>query len=234
MLNGTDVSGLHEVRFAGNGTVPSPGTGWSHNGAATISSGTIQTTPASQSVAGSSFLEEPLESRHLVVEFEQTIGSGSGGADGQTLTFADATKAGPTALGEDGGGLGFAGISGIAVAFDTFQNSVNPSNNFVGISDGAGTTAGTLHWLSTSTAIPALRTGTHKVKVETLNGTITVWVDGSQALSTAVTLPPKVLPRLHRRHRLLRRHPQGRRRQRHRRSRAERRTAERRTEAGDA
>ena len=181
------------MKFTGTGTVPSPGAGWSHNGTATISRASIQTTPATQSAAGSSFLEAPLESRHLVVEFEQTIGSGSGGADGQTLTFADATKAGPTALGEDGGGLGFAGISGIAVAFDTFKNSVNPSNNFVGISDGAGTTAGTLHWLSTSTAIPALRTGTHKVKVETLNGTVTVWIDGTQALSTAVTLPPKVL-----------------------------------------
>ncbi len=191
-LNGTDVSGLHEEKLAGNGTVPAPGAGWSHNGSATISAGVIQTTPATSNQAGSAFFEKPMESRHLAVEFDQTIGSGTG-ADGQTLTFADATKAAPTALGEAGGGLGFAGISGIAVAFDTYKNSANPSSNFVGISDGRGTSGGLLHWLATSTSVPALRTGTHHVKVETLNNTITVWVDGTQALSSAVTLPSQVL-----------------------------------------
>jgi Bacterial lectin/PQQ-like domain/Abnormal spindle-like microcephaly-assoc'd, ASPM-SPD-2-Hydin len=190
-INGDDTTGLHEVHFTGTGTVPAPGTGWSHNGTATISAGTIQTTAASTNAAGSAFFEKPLESRHLLIEFDQTIGSGSG-ADGQTLTFADASKAAPTALGERGGGLGFAGISGIAVGFDTYKNAVNPSNNFVGISDGAGSAAGTLHWLATSTAIPALRTATRHVKVEALNGTLTVWVEGTQALSTSVTLPPEV------------------------------------------
>src|SRR5262249_26223625 len=117
--------------------------------------------------------------------------NGGSGADGQTLTLADATKAAPTALGEQGGGLGFAGISGIAVGFDTWENSVNPSNNFVGISDGSAG-EGVLHWLSTSTAIPALRTATRHVKIETLSGTLNVWVEGTKYLSTAVTLPPKV------------------------------------------
>jgi len=188
-INGDD--GLHEVRFTGTGTVPAPGPGWSHNGTATISAGTIQTTAASTNAAGSSFFEKPLESRHLVVEFDQTIGSGSGG-DGQTLTFADASKAAPTALGEPGGGLGFSGISGIALAFDTYKNSANPSNNFVGVSDGAGSAAGTLHWLGTSTAIPALRTATRHVKVEALNGTLTLWVEGAKVGSLSVTLPPEV------------------------------------------
>ena len=191
-LNGDDTTGLHELRFSGSGVVPAPGAGWTHNGAATISGGVVQTTPASSFVAGSAFFEKPLESRHLTVEFDQTIGSGTG-ADGQTLTFADASKAAPTALGEEGGGLGFAGISGIAVAFDTYKNSVNPSNNFVGITDGLGSGAGLLHWLATSTSIPALRTATRHVKVETLNGTLTVWVEGTKALSAAVTMPPQVL-----------------------------------------
>jgi hypothetical protein len=191
-LNGDDTSGLHEVRFSGSGTVAAPGTGWSHNGTATIASGVIQTTPATSFAAGSSFLETPLESRHLVIEFDQTIGSGSG-ADGQTLTFADATKATPASLGEDGGGLGFAKIPGIAVAFDTYKNSANPSNNFVGVSDGAGSAAGLLHWIATATSIPALRTATRHVKIEALNGVLSVWIDGTKALSTTVALPPKVL-----------------------------------------
>jgi hypothetical protein len=191
-LNGTDTSGLHEIKFTGNGTVPAPGPGWSHNGSATITSGVVQTTAAVSNQAGSAFYETPLESKHLVVEFDQTINGGSG-ADGQTLTFADATKASPTALGEQGGGLGFAGISGVAVGFDTYKNAANPSSNFAGISNGAGTSAGTLNWLATSTTIPALRTATRHVKVETLNGTVSVWVEGTKYLSTAVTLPAKVL-----------------------------------------
>jgi PQQ-like domain/Protein of unknown function (DUF1573) len=190
-INGNDTSGLHEIHFSGNGTVPPPGTGWSHNGAATISAGTIQTTPATSFLAGSAFFETPLESRHLTVEFDQTIGPGSS-SDGQTVTFADATKATATALGEDGGGLGFAKIPGIAVAFDTYKNSVNPSNNFVGVTDGLASGPGLLHWLATSTAIPPLRTATRHVKVEALNGTITVWVEGTKALTTTVTLAPTV------------------------------------------
>ncbi len=191
LLNGDDTSGSHEVKFTGNGTVPAPGAGWSHNGSATITSGVVQTTGAVSNQAGSAFYETPLESKHLVIEFDQTINGGSG-ADGQTLTFADASKSSPTALGEQGGGLGFAGIPGIAVGFDTYKNTVNPSSNFAGISDGAGTTAGTLHWLSTATTIPALRTATRHIKVETLNGTVNVWVEGTKYLSTAVTLPEKV------------------------------------------
>ena len=189
-LNGDDASGSHEVKFSGTGTVPAPGPGWSHNGSATITSGVVQTTAAVSNQAGSAFFETPLESKHLVIEFDQTINGGSG-ADGQTLTFADAGKAAPTALGEQGGGLGFGGISGIAVAFDTYKNSVNPSSNFTGIADGSAG-AGLLHWLATSTAIPALRTATRHIKIETLEGTVNVFVEGTKYLSTAVTLPSKV------------------------------------------
>lgn len=191
-INGNDASGLHEVRFAGTGTVPPPGSGWSHNGTATISGGVVQSTAATAYAAGSAFLETPLESRHLVVEFDQTIGSGTG-ADGQTLLFADASKATPASLGEDGGGLGFAGIPGIAVAFDTYKNAANPSNNFVGVSDGLGAGPGLLHWLATSSSIPGLRTATRHVKVEALSGTLTVWVEGTKTLSVAAALPAKVL-----------------------------------------
>ena len=191
-LNGNDSTGLHEVAFNGTGTVPAPGAAWSHNGAATISAGVLRTTPATANKAGSGFFTAPLDSRHLVVQFDQVIEGGTG-ADGQTLTFADATKATPTALGVAGGGLGFSGIPGIAVAFDTFKNPANPSNNFLGISDGAGTSADRLHWLATATAVPSLRSVVRHIKVEALNGTVTVWIEGTQVLTGAFTLPPRVL-----------------------------------------
>jgi hypothetical protein len=192
VINGDDTTGLHEIQFSGAGTVPAPGGAWTHNGAATIASGVVTTTPASTFSAGSAFFNTPLDSSDLVVEFEQTIGGGTG-ADGQAVVFADASKATPKSLGANGGGLGFAGIPGIAVASDTYKNSVNPSSNFVGISDGPGSASNLLHWLATSTAVPSLRSGTHRIKVQALSGTITVWVDDTQVLSDAVTLPPKVL-----------------------------------------
>ncbi len=191
-INGDDTSGLHEVTFKGTGSVPAPGSAWSHNGSATIAAGVLRTTPVTAHVAGSAFFTTPIDSRHVIVEFDQTINSGSG-ADGQTLLFADATKATPTSLGATGGGLGFSGIPGIAVAFDTYKNTVNPSSNFVGISDGPASAADLLHWLATSTSVPNLRSATRHVKVELLNGVITVWVEGTQVLSAAANVAPRVL-----------------------------------------
>ncbi len=194
LINGEDSTGLHEVSFKGTGSVPAPGAAWSHNGNASISGGVIHLTAASSWQVGSSFFTTPLESRHLTIEYEQTINSGSG-ADGLTLTFADASKTTSASIGAAGGGLGFSGLSGIAVAFDTYKNAVNPSNNFVGITNGPKTSGEPylLNWLTTSTSIPALRTATRHVKVELLNGTLSVWVEGTRALSSTVTVAPKVL-----------------------------------------
>jgi hypothetical protein len=191
-INGDDASGLHEVSFRGTGTVPAPGSAWSHNGSATISAGVVRTTPATSMLAGSAFFTTPLESRHLTIEFDQTINSGTG-ADGQTVAFADATKATPASLGYRGGGLGFSGIPGIAVAFDTYKNSVNPSSNFVGVTDGPGSSADLMHWLFTASPAASLRSATRHVKVELLNGAITVWLDGTQVLSGSAAVPPQVL-----------------------------------------
>src|SRR3977135_950102 len=83
-----------------------------------------------------------------------------------------------------------------SVAWDTYQNSGNPSANFVGISDGQTTPGGPLHWLVTSTTaqnLPSLRSATRHVKVTVASGVMTVSVDGVQYLSQAVTLPPNVL-----------------------------------------
>jgi CelD/BcsL family acetyltransferase involved in cellulose biosynthesis len=196
-INGDDSTGLHQVAFTGVGSVPPPAAGtWTLNGVATFpSAGVLKLTGLTRSVAGSSFFTAPLDStRHLTVAYDQTIGGGgTSGADGMTLTLADAAAARPTALGASGGGLGYSGIPGIAVAFDTYKGAVDPSANFVGIANGTNGAVDRLNWLATATAIPNLRSAVRHVVVDVNNGTISVSIDGTQYLSQAVTLPPKVL-----------------------------------------
>src|SRR5262249_30659406 len=120
--------------------------------------------------------------------------NGGTGADGQALVLADASKATPASLGAKGGGLGFSGISGIAVAFDTYKNTANPSNNFVGITDGPTSSgADKLHWLATPTSLRGLGTAVRNVKVELLNEAITVWIEGTKVLAGTAKVAPRVL-----------------------------------------
>jgi hypothetical protein len=196
-INGDDSTGLHQVQFTGMGSVPAPAApSWSLNGVATFpSAGVLKLTGLTRSVAGSSFFTTPLDSsRHLNVAFDVTIGGGgTSGADGQTLVLADAAVARPTALGASGGALGYSGIPGIAVAFDTYKGAVDPSANFVGIANGTNGAVDRLFWLATSSAIPNLRSATRHVVVDVNGGVMTVKLDGVQYLSQAVTLPPNVL-----------------------------------------
>ncbi|HEX4466080.1 MAG TPA: DUF5979 domain-containing protein, partial [Solirubrobacteraceae bacterium] len=191
-INGTDSTGLHEVTFTGSGTVPAPGSAWTVNGTAALVTGGVRLTSATSQQAGSAFFSQPIESRHIVLEYDQTI-NGGGGADGMAVAFADASSTGPDAVGAAGGGLGFSGIPGIAVAFDTYEGTGAPSNNFVGITDGpTGSAKDVLHWLTTATVASSLRSAVRKVKIEVLSGTITVWIDGTQVLSGTAALPSKV------------------------------------------
>ena len=119
------------------------------------------------------------------VAFDETIDQGDG-ADGMTFIFADPTT-GPTALGAVGGGLGYSGLAGVAVTFDTFQNGPDPSSNFMGI-----TTSGlndNMDYVVTTTSIPALRNATRHVVISYAGGVLTVTYAGTVVLSTPVTLP---------------------------------------------
>ncbi len=195
------AAGANTVAFANTYTppkeeggvpaIPDPSAGgWQINGNAKLEAPSLVLTSATANQKGSAFWPTKVDPRNLAYEFTISIGGGSG-ADGLAFVIGDATKgATATSLGEQGGGLGFAKTPGWAVAFDTYKNSANPSSNFVGISDGAGTSAGTLHWLTTfSPLASSLRTGTHKVKVDTAGGAIAVWLDGTKLGSVAVTLP---------------------------------------------
>jgi hypothetical protein len=107
------------------------------------------------------------------------------------LVLGDTAKgAKPTSLGVGGGGLGFSGIPGIAVALDTYKNAANPSNNFLGLSNGPTKTAtDQLSWIATANLAAPLLNATHHIKVVTSAGTLTASVDGTQVLSHAVALP---------------------------------------------
>jgi energy-converting hydrogenase Eha subunit A len=176
--------------------IPSPvAGGWQLNGTATLvtspTPANLQLTSATSYEAGSAFWPTPVAGAGISATFQATIGSGSG-ADGLTLTLADSSQGAPTSLGEDGGGLGFSGINGIAVALDTYQNSVNPSNNFVGIATGPGPSPDELNFVDTDTSIASLRNSVHQFVVTTTANGISVTMDGTQVLNYAITLPPSV------------------------------------------
>jgi hypothetical protein len=101
-----------------------------------------------------------------------------------TFMLLDPAKNTPASTGGGGGGLGFANLSGVAVTFVTYPG------NLIGISAG-GSPPG---YLVKSTAVPALRTGTHQVWVTvSAAGHLVVKIDGSQLFDTAVALPANAL-----------------------------------------
>jgi hypothetical protein len=192
------ISSLTAAPAASGSTIPSPTAGgWQLNGSAALitstSPPTLQLTAATAQEAGSAFWPTAVPSAGISAAFDISIGSGTGGADGETFTLADASVNTPTALGAGGGGEGFSGITGLAVSFDTYQNGADPSNNFVGIATGTGTAPDNLHYVATNTAIAALRNTVHHVMVTTTASEITVTMDGTVVLTYATTLPPSVL-----------------------------------------
>lgn len=79
--------------------------------------------------AGLAYYPTPVPGVGVTATFDALLENGTG-ADGLTSALLNATSLAPV-LGAIGGGLGFSGNSGVAVALDTYQNSVNPSANFV-------------------------------------------------------------------------------------------------------
>ncbi len=187
---------IHTVRdtiiTATSYAVPPPGPdGWTYNGSAALSGTSLSLTPAVANSRGSGIQATAVPSARLKATFTASIGGGTG-ADGLALLLLDASKATPTALGAGGGGLGYSGLPGIAVTLDTHRNTGDPSANFVAVATGGH--GATLRYAATSTAVPALRTGTHAVTVTvTTTGHLLVAVDGTQVIDTAVTLPPNLL-----------------------------------------
>jgi hypothetical protein len=165
--------------------------GWTVNGSATIAGGTLTLTPAETGKAGTAIWATPVPTANLDATFTVTTNGGTG-ADGLTFMVLDPTRNSPTSLGAGGVGLGFQGLTGVAVCFVTYAHTGYPSSNFVGVSTGA-TASGSLVFSATSTAVPALRTGTHTVRVTSAAGGLVISIDGVVVLQTTVALPPTAL-----------------------------------------
>ena len=181
------------------GTIPSPlAGGWQLNGAALLNAAAsppdLQLTPATNWVVGSVFYPTPIASAGITASFDVFLGSGTSGsgADGMTFTLADASVSKPTAIGNNGGGEGFSGITGIAVSFDTWKNTNDPSSNFVGIAT-TNSAQQQLNYVTTNSSVPPLRNTVHHVVVTTAATGISVTMDGTQVLAYATQLPSKVL-----------------------------------------
>ena len=146
-------------------------------------------TPNAGNLAGAAVWPKPVATDGLRASFDATIDQGTG-ADGLTFALLD-PSAGADALGAPSAGLGFGTLAGVAVALDTFKGPVDPSNNFVGITN-AGS-EGQLVYVATSGAVPPLRNATHHVDVTVSAGHVKVAVDGAPVLDQAVTVPNQAL-----------------------------------------
>jgi hypothetical protein len=194
VINGNDDTGITNVTFGGRGahygTVPGPtASGWQFNAAASMHSSSLRLTSVTASQRGTAFWPHAVTSGHLHVSFVEKSNGGTGG-NGLTLTFADASTMKPTAQGSGGPMLGFGHILGVAVALQTTPSSTNSATNAIGLVTGVSGTG--LRWITTDSAIPVLRSATHLITVDELNGAITVTVDGLLAFQASVAVPPHV------------------------------------------
>ncbi|MDX6201629.1 MAG: hypothetical protein QOJ83_1129 [Frankiales bacterium] len=173
-------------------TLPAPtAAGWVRNGTAVLSGTDLMLTKAGQAhVSGSSFYGTAIPTTSIHATFTESITNG-GNQDGETFTLVDASKSTAAALGGHDGGIGFAGIPGITVAMDTWQDPGEPSANFIGIATGANAT-GLPAYQATTTNIPNLRWQTNVIDVVVGSGKVTVSVNGVQKLSLNVVLPSQV------------------------------------------
>ena len=186
-----DVHAVSGVSISSGATVlPAPGGGWSYNGSAVMAGSDTRLTQAANGQDGSVVYPLPVATNGLQAQFNMQIGGGTG-ADG--MTFALLSPALPvTARGSGGSGLGYAGLSGVAVAFDTHQITGYPSGNFAGIATGASST-GVLTFIQIVREIGQLRAGTHGVGISVTGGVLTVYFDGAQILQHRVSLSATAL-----------------------------------------
>jgi hypothetical protein len=99
------------------------------NGSAAISGNTLELTNGGSNEAASAFFSTPINVQSFNTGFTFQLTNPS--ADGFTFTIQNA---GPTALGADGGSLGYAGIGhSVALKFDLYQNGGEPSSSSTGI-----------------------------------------------------------------------------------------------------
>lgn len=179
-------------------TIPPPAPssaawGWYLNGQAQTVNSDLQLTAAGAGRAASSaFYAMPLVANGLQISFTTSMSGGSGGG-GLALVLADPTKTAPNALGS-ATGYGFTGIQGVGLVLATDVNTPPGAGNYAGIAASTtGASGPPSSYLASSTAIPALRPGTHDWTVRIAGGVMVVTCDGVQILSQAVSVTPNVM-----------------------------------------
>jgi glucose/arabinose dehydrogenase len=172
-------------------------TGLQLNGNAAQSGNVLRLTPDQRSQRGTAFATQQIgitgdTSFNTQFQFRLSGTSGSGGADGITFMLQNS---GVTALGGEGGSLGYGGIgNSLAIEFDTFQGTGDIDNNHVSILQGGVTTAN----IATRTAGIDLNSGNPVNAWVDYNGTTnrldvylssTTVKPGTALLSATVDLP---------------------------------------------
>ncbi|MDH6114955.1 hypothetical protein P3T36_006466 [Kitasatospora sp. MAP12-15] len=167
---------------------------WQLSGSAAMSGTDLVLTKAGGGYgAGSSFYPTAVPSSGLHASFTAEMDGGTG-ADGLTFALLDPAAGTPVGPGTPGGGLGFAGLQGVAVALVTDWNSTANSNNFVAVATSTSGSGPDATYTATNATVPSLRATTHTVTVDyTPAGHLVVQLDGTQVLDTAVQLQPSVL-----------------------------------------
>jgi hypothetical protein len=171
---------------AGGSPVPAPGGNWSFNGTAQMSGSDTVLTQAVTNQAGSVVYPVAVTTLGLHVQFNVQL-SGGTGADGMTFALLNPASSKATSLGAAGSGLGFAGLTGVAVTLDTYKDKTYPTSNFAGLTNSAS--GALLIFQTYARVIPPLRTGTHTVVVEVQKDTATgvdaiiVYLDGGRILA---------------------------------------------------
>ena len=154
----------------------------------------LRLTATTKNQVGTAFWPTALNPATTTIEFDAALSGGtggpSGGGDGLAFVIADATANTPSALGVNGGGLGYSGIKGLAVALDTFGGATDPADNFLGLANGWNTpNTDDLKWLATNTTVPKFRTATRHVTITIAAGRVKVKIGTTQYLDVAATLP---------------------------------------------
>ncbi len=203
--DGTFTDSLTVVTTSGQVVVPLTGSGsnllpdlatstWVGLGSTVLSGTTISLTSDGQlGAAGLMYNSTAVKPQGVHAVFSvQITGNHPTGADGLTFGLLDASAGKPTAAGGAGSGLGLNGLNGTFFSMATWSAWGINSSNYAGVGTTSGGTG--LKYLTSTTNIPQLRSGTHTVDVTiTTANHMVVKVDGTQVQDTLVSnLPPQV------------------------------------------
>jgi hypothetical protein len=154
---------------------------WVMRGNASQTANGVQLTPEAATQVGQLYLDDVLTFDAFEVSFGFVIATaGASAGDGFAFSWLDGNAM--PIIGGPGGMMGIQGATGFAVVIDTYKNANDPPTPYVALRSVA-----TFANITTAGAFPALADGKeHTLKVKLASGNVTVDVDGTNVLSTAI------------------------------------------------